>query len=137
MPRTKKGPRLPQPSKAEIITVYTISIAQGLNLQGWDISVDFALEDCEEGTLAEVDTTAGQYAVITIYPTLLASSPEELRLTLVHELCHVLMDRINKLVDVLTASRDDVLTDISVEAIEHSTEMFARLLAPGFPLPPT
>lgn len=109
-----------------------------LGLKDWDIVYDPSIK-VKRGNLAETRFQEGTHATIVLSRKFFSQSPELQRLTITHELFHVICYPLQHHDDLVRAAVTnkmfEVLHTSLVGAEEHIVENLARLFANNLPLP--
>lgn len=123
----------------EHLVRYVRLVADLFGLRDWVIVV--SAEHCEEGILADTETTYGQrIALLRFNEKWQEWDMDELRSTVVHELLHVHTEPTSELLaDIVGATLDEKASAVTTAAVSYSMEravdQIAVAIAPYFPLP--
>jgi len=134
----KKRGRDPSGRSAALLE-YVRAVADSIGLRDWEIAIDLDSTPAPDHE-AEIGTTDGQRAVVSVAADFWTSTQEKQRRTIVHELCHLPLDRIRTSGGIAQqAMSPDAyrLFEATIQAAEeHAVEHFARVLSPLLPMPP-
>jgi hypothetical protein len=124
--------------KWSALEAYVSDLALLLDLSGWEITI--SREPSEPDAHADIDPHAQRRsAELRVESGFYALSPERQRLTIAHELGHLIHARVDRVVENLEETLGKVgwsiLEPNYVDAAERTVEHWARLVAPSLPLP--
>jgi hypothetical protein len=109
-----------------------------LELQGWEVLISREAADIDAHADIEVSDQR-RSADLRISRDFFTQSPERQRLTLTHELAHIVTARTDRVFENMEEPLGKiawaVLEPNYLDATERMTEHFARLIAPYLPLP--
>lgn len=112
--------------KHKYILDRVIKFTTAMNLSHYEPNVIFMGED-EDNLNANVFTDSDYLRfTIRIYPMLVEESNKEIDKTIIHELVHVILDRIT---NMAWESQSNATRDIYKQINESTTEHIARLIA--------
>jgi hypothetical protein len=126
-------------TETKVLRAYLRSVADVIELRDWEVVL--ADEPSEEGTFGQARCRYGakriEIALPTDFPT--ASTLEEQRDTVTHELVHAHLDESHKLVEediVAPLGREARALAVSsyTRAIEHAVDALTKALAKSLPL---
>jgi hypothetical protein len=110
---------------------YARSVADSMRLRDWDLKIkeDPPSANCLASIWA---ATFSNDASICLSESFLDQSPEEQRLTLVHELIHLYFSRMN---DTCVRELDEASRRAFGQDFENGIKELAKSIAPFYPLP--
>lgn len=127
-----------KPDKYAALEAYVTACLPALNLSNWKIGIltDVAPED----RYADIEPNdQAQTANLRVGNLFWAQKPEEQRLTIVHELVHLHLCRIDQAVDrlepVLGSAAWAPWAGVYEDAYERATDAVAEILAPHIEIP--
>jgi hypothetical protein len=120
---------------------YVACVASFLGLGSWDLEIDRNDPDNSDA-LASIAVTFGrEHATIFLGPEFDKQTPEERRVTIVHELLHACHTQVDELADnalpkAMSPESHAIFMEAYRIAVERSIDPLAVALAETIPLPP-
>lgn len=124
----------------EAYSEYIRQLADQMELRDWRFKTFIEVPSNPEWAASCAITYGRRHACITINPSTLTESPDDIRQTIVHELvhCHTtpIRDQLDNVEEHLGKSAYTTIHNATTDVLELATEALANAIAPFLPLPP-